>query len=63
MQARIDGPDIRLLTRKNLDWTERFRGVAAALREMGIGSALFDGEIVVEDAELLDLLHARQAYL
>ena len=50
MQARIDGPDIRLLTRKNLDWTERFRGVAAALREMGIGSALFDGEIVVEDA-------------
>ena len=42
---------IRLLTRKGLDWTERFAGIAAALAELGLGSALIDGEIVVEDAQ------------
>jgi bifunctional non-homologous end joining protein LigD len=50
MQARIDGPNIRLLTRKSLDWTERFRSIATALKELRIGSALLDGEIAVEDA-------------
>src|ERR1700680_2025401 len=40
MQARTDGPNIRLLTRKNLDWTKRFRSVATALEELRIGSAL-----------------------
>jgi len=49
MQARIEGQDIRLLTRKNLDWTKRFRSIAAALKELRVGSALLDGEIVVED--------------
>jgi len=28
MQARIDGRTIRLLTRKKLDWTDRFRSIA-----------------------------------
>ncbi len=50
MQARIDGRAIRLLTRKKLDWTERFRSIADALKALGLGSALIDGEIVVEDA-------------
>ena len=50
MQARIDGRRIRLLTRKQLDWTERFRSIADALKELGLASALLDGEIVVEDA-------------
>jgi bifunctional non-homologous end joining protein LigD len=50
MQARIDGQDIRLLTRKKLDWTKRFRSIAVALEELRIASALLDGEIVVEDA-------------
>jgi bifunctional non-homologous end joining protein LigD len=49
MQARIDGPQIRLLTRKALDWTERFASIASALKELGLSSALLDGEIVVED--------------
>ena len=35
IQARIDGSKIRLLTRKGLDWTERFRGIAAALPNSG----------------------------
>jgi bifunctional non-homologous end joining protein LigD len=50
MQARIDGRTIRLLTRKKLDWTECFLNIAGALKALALGSALIDGEIVVEDA-------------
>jgi bifunctional non-homologous end joining protein LigD len=50
IQARIDGDEVRLLTRKGLDWTERFASVAQALRGLGLGSAILDGEIVVEDS-------------
>ncbi len=50
MQARIDGGDVRLLTRKGLDWTSRFSGIAEALGEFALGSAMLDGEIVVEDS-------------
>jgi bifunctional non-homologous end joining protein LigD len=49
IQARIDGEDIRLLTRKTLDWTKRFPTIAAALRRLDTGKALLDGEIVSED--------------
>jgi ATP-dependent DNA ligase len=34
IQARIEGDDIRLLTRKALDWTKRFPTIAAALRAL-----------------------------
>jgi bifunctional non-homologous end joining protein LigD len=58
MEARIDGGKVRLFTRKGLDWTARFRGVADALVELGLGSALIDGEIVVEDdAGITNLSH------
>lgn len=49
-QARIDGTKVQLLTRKGLDWTARFKPIAAALKTLGLGSALIDGEIVVEDS-------------
>jgi bifunctional non-homologous end joining protein LigD len=49
IQARIDGRKIRLLTRKKLDWTERFLSIAGALKVLDLSSALLDGEIVVED--------------
>jgi bifunctional non-homologous end joining protein LigD len=49
MQARIDGGEIQLLTRKGLDWTAKFKPVAKALQDLKIPSALLDGEIVVED--------------
>ena len=48
-QARIDGRNIQLLTRKGLDWTKRFPSVTAALKTIGLASAMIDGEIVVED--------------
>ena len=49
VQARIDGRNVRLLTRKGLDWTSRFPGIAAALKKLDLSAALIDGEIVVED--------------
>jgi bifunctional non-homologous end joining protein LigD len=63
MQARIDGRTMRLFTRKALDWTVRFRTVADALAELGLGSALIDGEIVVEDAGGISSLNNLQADL
>jgi bifunctional non-homologous end joining protein LigD len=49
MQARIDGGQVQLLTRKGLDWTGKFKPIANALKDLKIPSALLDGEIVVED--------------
>ena len=46
MQARIDGGKVKLLTRTSLDWTHRFKTIAAALKRLLVGSALIDGEIV-----------------
>jgi bifunctional non-homologous end joining protein LigD len=63
VQARIDGRKIRLLTRTGLDWTERFGAIAKALAAPGLGSALIDGEIVVEDAAGLTSLNDLQADL
>ena len=50
MQARIDGREVRLLTRQGLDWTSRFGSIPGALAGLGLSSALIDGEIVVEDS-------------
>ena len=63
IQARIDGGKTRLLTRKALDWTTRFRSVADALAELGLGSGLIDGEVVVEDEKGITSLNNLQADL
>jgi len=49
LQARIDGSRVKLLTRKGLDWTDSFKAVAEALGWLKLGSALIDGEVVVEE--------------
>jgi bifunctional non-homologous end joining protein LigD len=49
IQARIDGGQVQLLTRKGLDWTAKFKPVAKALKDLKVPSGLLDGEIVVED--------------
>jgi bifunctional non-homologous end joining protein LigD len=49
LQARVEGDDIRLLTRKALDWTKRFPTIAAALRALDVDAAILDGEVVSED--------------
>jgi bifunctional non-homologous end joining protein LigD len=63
MQARIDGRTISLMTRKALDWTQRFGSIAAAFGSLGLGSALIDGEIVVEDATGISSFNNLQADL
>jgi len=50
MQARVDAGEVRLLTRTGLDWTDRFSSIATAVKDLELGSAMLDGEIVVEDA-------------
>jgi bifunctional non-homologous end joining protein LigD len=45
--AAVDGDDVRLYTRRGLDWTERFGRIAPALRAMKLKGALIDGEVVV----------------
>ena len=63
LQARIDGAAVALLTRSGLDWTERFAPLAAALRDLGLPSALIDGEVVVEDAAGVSQFSALQSDL
>ncbi len=48
--ARIDGDDVRLYTRNGNDWSSRLKGLASAVRALGVGSAWLDGEIVVAGA-------------
>ncbi len=50
IQARIEAGRVKLLTRRGLDWTRKFgKQIAAALSDLPVGSALLDGEIVVEN--------------
>ncbi|MFT4119164.1 non-homologous end-joining DNA ligase [Bradyrhizobium sp.] len=45
MHARIDGDDIRLLTRTGLDWSHRYRATISALRDLPVKTAYLDGEL------------------
>jgi bifunctional non-homologous end joining protein LigD len=54
IQARLDHGKVRLLTRKNLDWKEKFKPVADAVARLDAASALIDGEIVVEENGISD---------
>lgn len=49
VQGRLDHGRVRLLTRKGLDWTNKFPNVAAAVAKLPAQTALIDGEIVVQD--------------
>jgi bifunctional non-homologous end joining protein LigD len=50
IQARLDRGEVRLLTRKGLDWAAKFPAVAAAVAALPAATALLDGELVVEGA-------------
>jgi ATP-dependent DNA ligase len=47
MHARIDGRDIKLLTRTGLDWSHRYRRTIEALRSMRVKTAYLDAELVL----------------
>lgn len=45
VHARIDGDDIRLLTRTGLDWSHRYQATISALRPLRVKNAYLDGEL------------------
>ncbi|WP_431096180.1 DNA ligase D [Polaromonas aquatica] len=45
--ARIDGPSVRLFTRKGNDWTDKLSRLAKAVSALELPSGWIDGEIVV----------------
>jgi bifunctional non-homologous end joining protein LigD len=47
--ARIDGGEIRLITRSGLDWADRYGTLGKAFAALPCKRALIDGEIVVQD--------------
>jgi bifunctional non-homologous end joining protein LigD len=49
IEARLDRGKVRLLTRKGLDWTHRFKPIAEAVAALDADTALIDGELVSED--------------
>jgi bifunctional non-homologous end joining protein LigD len=49
IQARLDHGQVRLLTRKGLDWTNKFPTIAEAIARLRAKTALIDGEVVAED--------------
>jgi bifunctional non-homologous end joining protein LigD len=48
LMARIDRGRVKLLTRKGLDWTDKFASLKKALEGLPAMTALLDGEVVVE---------------
>jgi bifunctional non-homologous end joining protein LigD len=49
IEARLDHGTVRLLTRKQLDWTHRFQRIAKVVAALPADTALLDGELVVEN--------------
>ncbi len=49
IQARFGGRDVKLLTRKGLEWARKFPNIAAAVAKLPVEAALIDGEIVIEN--------------
>jgi ATP-dependent DNA ligase len=49
MHARIEGRDIKLLTRTGLDWSHRYRRTVEALGSLKVKSAYLDGELCALD--------------
>ena len=50
-QALIDGGGVRLLTRKGLDWTDKFGPLPQILARLNVQSAIIDGEIVAAEPD------------
>jgi bifunctional non-homologous end joining protein LigD len=49
IQARLDHGNVELLTRKGLNWADKFPNIAADVARLPAEAALIDGEIVVEN--------------
>jgi bifunctional non-homologous end joining protein LigD len=64
LQAHVAAGRVKLLTRTGLDWTKKFgKEIVGALQALPIGTALIDGELVVETANGASDFSALQADL
>src|SRR5260370_384145 len=63
IQARLDHGEVSLLTRKGIDWSEKFPNIAAAVAKLPARTALIDGEVVVEEENGVSSFSALQAAL
>jgi DNA ligase D-like protein (predicted ligase) len=45
LHVRIEGSDVRLLTRSGLDWTHKYAATAQAFSALNLGGAYLDGEL------------------
>ncbi|RVC47443.1 MAG: ATP-dependent DNA ligase [Mesorhizobium sp.] len=61
-QIIIDDAEVRILTRRGLDWTAKYRDLAETARGLNVRSAIIDGEIIVlNDAGVSDFGELRKA--
>lgn len=61
-QIIIDADCVRIFTRRGLDWTSKYRDLAAAARTLDVENAIIDGEVVVlNEAGLSDFAALRKA--
>ena len=58
MHARIDGRDIKLLTRTGLDWSHRYRRTIEAPGALKVKSAYLDGELCALNSDGVPVLQA-----
>ena len=49
MVTRVEGKDIRLITRNGNDWTDKLKPLQQEIRRMKLPDGWYDGEIVVHD--------------
>ena len=51
MLARVEGGEVRLITRNANDWTDKLQPLKQELERMGLPDGWYDGEIVVHDEQ------------
>ncbi|MBO4225309.1 MULTISPECIES: non-homologous end-joining DNA ligase [Bradyrhizobium] len=50
VQVHLHDGQVKVFTRRGNDWTKRFRKIASDASDIGAGSAILDGEVVVPSA-------------
>jgi bifunctional non-homologous end joining protein LigD len=61
MHARLDGGQVRLLTRTGLDWTSKYPAIVDALQALSVEQAYLDGELCALSEGGLTSFSAMQA--
>jgi hypothetical protein len=61
MHARIDGGDIKLLTRTGLNWSHRYHRTIEALAALKVKSAYLDGELCALNGDAVPVFSRLQA--